>query len=51
MITDGENPIEVDDDDLNGTIDKINQLNVDMHNKFNASRYECETYIRLSKLP
>jgi ATP-dependent DNA helicase 2 subunit 2 len=30
LITDGANPIEVEDDDLNGVVEKINQYKVDM---------------------
>lgn len=30
IITDGQNPMEVEDDDLSGTITKVNEYNVDL---------------------
>ena len=41
LITDGESPLEVDDDDLNGIIEKINQYNVDMTVMY--VRFSCRT--------
>jgi ATP-dependent DNA helicase 2 subunit 2 len=43
LITDGENPLELDDDDLSGTINKIIEYNVDMTIMYVRSRFPASS--------